>query len=154
MGVEAAPARGGGAQGRENVGMSNHYPNEKLEPRKSKVSVALAINHGLGGPKAIPKGAVDGQLVNIPALPNFFEAATREIRRRALLVLHRLSQVNAGTGGRFGFYRANVVEEPSKKNRQELKVRDPYRKPTQVDRARSPRGTSDSSLRNSAKKRP
>jgi len=30
----------------------------------------------------------------------------------------------------------------------------PYRKPTQVDRASSPRGTSDSSLRNSAKKRP
>ena len=56
-----------GAAGRENVGMSNHNPNEKLEPRKSKVSVALAINHGLGGPKVIPKGAADGKLVNIPA---------------------------------------------------------------------------------------
>ena len=55
-----------GALRRENVGMSNHNPNEKLEPRKSKVSVALAINHGLGGPKAIPKGAADGKLVNIP----------------------------------------------------------------------------------------
>jgi hypothetical protein len=49
--------------------MSNHNPNEKLEPRKSKVSVALAINHGLGGPKAMAKAAADGQLVNIPALP-------------------------------------------------------------------------------------
>ena len=49
--------------------MSNHNPNEKLEPRKSKVSVALAINHGLGGPKVIPKGAADGKLVNIPARP-------------------------------------------------------------------------------------
>ena len=29
---------------------------------------------------------------------------------------------------------------------------EPYRKPTQVDRASSPRGTSDSPLRNSAKK--
>ncbi len=57
-----------GAFGRENVGMSNHNPNEKLEPRKSKVSVALAINHGLGGPKAMVKTAADGQLVNIPAL--------------------------------------------------------------------------------------
>ena len=59
--------RGTGAAGRENVGMSNHNPNEKLEPRKSKVSVALAINHGLGGPKPIPKGAGDGQMVNIPS---------------------------------------------------------------------------------------
>jgi len=47
--------------------MSNHNPNEKLGPRKSKVSVALAINHGLGGPKAMAKAAVDGQQVNIPA---------------------------------------------------------------------------------------
>ncbi len=31
---------------------------------------------------------------------------------------------------------------------------DPYRKPTQVDRSRRPRGTSDLPLRNSAKKRP
>jgi len=66
---EAGSARTGGAFGRENVGMSNHNPNEKLEPQKSKVSVALAINHGLGGPKAMPKGEADGQLVNIPALP-------------------------------------------------------------------------------------
>ena len=64
---EARPARACGAFRRENVGMSNHNPNEKLEPRKSKVSVALAINHGLGGPKVIPKGAADGKQVNIPA---------------------------------------------------------------------------------------
>ena len=50
--------------------MSNHNPNEKLEPRKSKVSVALAINHGLGGPKAMAKAAADGQPVNIPARPH------------------------------------------------------------------------------------
>ena len=69
--VEAVLARGGGALGRENVGMSNHYPNEKLGPRKSKVSVALAINHGLVGPKAMAKAAADGQTVNIPSLPRF-----------------------------------------------------------------------------------
>ena len=43
--------------------MSNHNPNEKLEPRKSKVSVALAINHGLVGPKAMAKAAADGKLL-------------------------------------------------------------------------------------------
>ena len=57
---EARSARTSGAVRRENVGMSNHNPNEKLVPRKSKVSVALAINHGLGGPKAMAKAVVDG----------------------------------------------------------------------------------------------
>jgi hypothetical protein len=66
---EARLARARGAMRRENVGMSNPNPNEKLEPRKSKVSVALAINHGLGDPKAMAKAEADGLLVNIPALP-------------------------------------------------------------------------------------
>jgi len=60
--------RAAGAERSENVGMSNHNPNEKLRPRKSKVSVALAIIHGLGGPKVMAKAGTDGQLVNIPAL--------------------------------------------------------------------------------------
>ena len=58
-----------GAQGRENVGMSNHKADEKSAPRKFKVSVAMAIIHGLGGPKAMAKAAADGQPVNIPAQP-------------------------------------------------------------------------------------
>ena len=134
--------------------MSNHNPNEKLEPRKSKVSVALAINHGLGGPKAMAKAAADGQLVNIPALPYVFSTVTKNINMRVLLVWHGLCEVYASTDRRFGFYRTNVCEESSEKSCRELGVWNPYRKPTQVDRASSPRGTSDSSLRNSAKKRP
>ena len=59
--------RPGGALGRENAGMSNHKFGEKPDPRKSEVSVAMAINHGLGGPKAMAKAVVDGQQVNIPA---------------------------------------------------------------------------------------
>jgi len=47
--------------------MSNRKFGEKPDPRKSKVSVAMSISHGLGGPKAMAKAAVDGQLVNIPA---------------------------------------------------------------------------------------
>jgi len=66
--------------------MSNHYPNEKLGPRKSKVSVALAINHGLGGPKAIPKGAADGQTVNIPSLLCDYSLCAKEIIACVLLV--------------------------------------------------------------------
>ena len=58
--------RATGACGSENVGMSNHKFSEKLIPRKSKVSVAMTINHGLGGPKAMAKAAADGHTVNIP----------------------------------------------------------------------------------------
>ena len=58
----------GGAYGSENVGMSNRNPAENAGPRKSKVSWAMAIIPGSAGPKARPKGVVDGQPVNIPAL--------------------------------------------------------------------------------------
>ena len=46
--------------GSANVGMSNHNAREKRAPRKSKVSVAMSINHGLGDPKAMVKTAADG----------------------------------------------------------------------------------------------
>ena len=46
--------------------MSNRKPDAKSGPRKSKVSVAMPIIHGLGGPKAMAKAVVDGQSVNIP----------------------------------------------------------------------------------------
>ena len=49
-----------GARRRENVGMSNHIACEKRAPRKSKVSVAMAISHGLGDPKAMANAVVDG----------------------------------------------------------------------------------------------
>ena len=56
-----------GAYGSENVGMSNHNPDENSGHRKPKVSWSMAIIPGLVGPKARPKGVVDGQPVNIPA---------------------------------------------------------------------------------------
>ena len=56
-----------GALRSENVGMSNRNGSEILSHRKPEVSLAMAINQGLGGPKANPKGVADGQPVNIPA---------------------------------------------------------------------------------------
>jgi len=64
---EAEGASHRGAQRSENVGMSNRNAGENPAHRKSKVSWAMAIIPGLGGPKARPKGVVDGQPVNIPA---------------------------------------------------------------------------------------
>ncbi len=46
--------------GSENVGMSNHKADEKSALQKSKVSVAMSINHGLGDPKAMAKAAANG----------------------------------------------------------------------------------------------
>jgi len=60
-------ARYGGADGSENGGMSNKTRSENLRHRKSKVSWAMLINPGLVGPKARPKGVVDGQQADIPA---------------------------------------------------------------------------------------
>ena len=50
-----------GAFGRENVGLSNRIAGESPAHRKSKVSLAMVFNQGLGGPKANPKGVADGQ---------------------------------------------------------------------------------------------
>ena len=100
--------RASGAQRRENVGMSNHNPNEKLEPRKSKVSVALAINHGLGGPKAMAKAAADGQLVNIPALPHnypFRDEGNKFACLIGLALLFATPRKRSGVGQKVTFLR-------------------------------------------------
>jgi hypothetical protein len=47
--------------------MSNRNPDESSGHRKPKVSLAMLISQGLGGPKVKPKGVADGQPVNIPA---------------------------------------------------------------------------------------
>ena len=64
--TEAERVTVGGAERSENVGMSNRNTSEILVHRKSEVSWATLIDPGLVGPKARPKGVVDGQQVNIP----------------------------------------------------------------------------------------
>ena len=65
-----------GALGSENVGMSNHNAGENPAHRKSKVSLTMVISQGLVGPKAKPRGAADGHLVNTPDLPFIAEKVT------------------------------------------------------------------------------
>jgi hypothetical protein len=55
-----------GAERSENVGTSNHKEGEIPSRRKTKVSLAMMINQGLVGPKAMTKVVVDGHTVNIP----------------------------------------------------------------------------------------
>ena len=57
MRAEAGPARDRGVHKRENAGMSNPKPDVKSGLQKSKVSVAMAIIHGLGDPKAMARAA-------------------------------------------------------------------------------------------------
>ena len=80
--VEGRPARATGVYGRENVGMSNRKSDENSDSRKSKVSSAMEINGGLGGPKAMAKAEADGQLVNIP-VPQSFSTGRRGLVDRA-----------------------------------------------------------------------
>ena len=77
------------------------------------------------------------------------------------LCLIGLASFALSCAARYGARRRNVWFLPGKQEgrafREKLgkaNERNPYRKPTLVDRASSPRGTSESSLRNSAKKRP
>jgi hypothetical protein len=58
---EAVAARRGGQLGSENVGISSKNLDENSRHRKSEVSWATRIDPGLVGPKARPKGVVDGQ---------------------------------------------------------------------------------------------
>ena len=58
--IEAVFVRSGGAYRRENVGMSSKNSGENPEHRKPKVSWAMIVIPGLVGPKARPKGVVDG----------------------------------------------------------------------------------------------
>ena len=73
---------------RENVGMSSKKTGENPVRRKPKVSWATQIVPGLVGPKARPKGVVDGQQVNIPALHNICNALTHFQGYRVFLVIH------------------------------------------------------------------
>ncbi len=64
--VEGAGVSHSGVYGSENAGISNRNWGENPQHRKSKVSWAMTIIPGLVGPKARPKGVVDGHTVNTP----------------------------------------------------------------------------------------
>jgi len=63
---EAEGVSHSGAKRSKNAEISNRNAGEIPAHRKSKVSWAMAITPGLVGPKARPKGVVDGHTVNIP----------------------------------------------------------------------------------------
>jgi hypothetical protein len=69
-----------GGDRRDYVGISSANSDEKSGRRKPKVSWGRDIRPGLVGPKARPKGVVDGQLVNIPVLSEWrlTEGGTQE----------------------------------------------------------------------------
>ncbi len=69
QGDEAEGVSRRGALRSENVGISSKKTGENPVHRKPKVSRATRIVPGLVGPKARPKGVVDGEQVNIPAPP-------------------------------------------------------------------------------------
>jgi len=58
---------------------------------------------------------MDSWLIFQP-FPMVIRRMTKEISLRALLVWHGLREVQARADRRFGFYRADAGEEPSKKS--------------------------------------
>ncbi len=100
-----------GALGRENVGLSNRIAGESPAHRKSKVSLAMVFNQGLGGPKANPKGAADGQSINISTLLYFFNKV-RNLVSKAInwIIVGNLTQEGL-TGS--CIYTANLTEQVS-----------------------------------------
>jgi len=65
--------------------MSNRNAGEIPAHRKPKVSLAMTISQGLGGPKGKSKGVPDGQPVNIPAPRHFFKKVTKDSSLSELL---------------------------------------------------------------------
>lgn len=104
----------GGALRRENVGLSNRIAGESPAHRKSKVSLAMVFNQGLGGPKANPKGVADGQLVNIPTLFYFFN----KVRNLVGKAIYRIIVGNLTQEGLTGspVRGANLTEQVSQKS--------------------------------------
>ena len=105
-----------GATRSENVGMSNRKPDEKSGHRKPKVSLAMFVNQGLGGPKAIPKGLVDGQPVNIPAHPLDNFKMTRSSTLSVLLDLRLWHKIFSSAAKISSYGKENSKEHFSKKS--------------------------------------
>ena len=98
-----------GALGRENVGLSNRIAGESPAHRKSKVSLAMVFNQGLGDPKANPKGVADGQWINISTLLYFFNKVRNLVDEATYwIVVGNLTQEEL-TGSRI--YTANLIEQ-------------------------------------------
>ena len=95
--------------GRENVGLSNRIPDESSGHRKSKVSLAMVFNQGLGGPKVNPKGLADGQSINISTLLCFFDKVRNLVSKAVYwIIVGNLTQ--EGLTGRC-IYTVNLTEQ-------------------------------------------
>ena len=62
--------RGGGLQSRENAGMSSESKVRIFAVECLRFPGEGSSSQGKSGPKPRPKGVGDGQLVDIPVLPN------------------------------------------------------------------------------------
>ena len=98
-----------GALGRENVGLSNRIAGESPAHRKSKVSLAMVFNQGLGGPKANPKGAADGQSINISTLLYSFNKVRNLVGKASYWILVAGLTQEGQAGSRI--YTANLTEQ-------------------------------------------
>ena len=112
--------------------MSNRNAGEIPAHRKPKVSLAMTINQGLGGPKEKPIGVSDGQSVNIPTLSHMSLSATKfsnsgELSDSCFLlkIFQEQRECSASAG------QTRMSRLPGKPLKRYYMGK-PYRKPTQV----------------------
>ena len=117
-------ARRSGAARSENVGMSSAHPRKNRGPQKPKVSSAMFVNGGLGGPNLVLLLAGRGKGRRLIFRP--FHAVVLEGRSEMLC-------------GRYWSSAARIIRD--RKTSITYAAWKPYRKPTQVGEARSLRGT-------------
>ena len=133
--------------------MSNRNSGAIPERRKPKVSLAMTISQGLGGPKEKSKGVSDGQLVNIPALRLVFLEMTEVCNLCELLDFRSLlEETRVGRKLPKGneHRRATFLENSSGAKLNETVPQNRHR----WVGVSTPRRMSETSLRNSAIKRP
>lgn len=103
-----------GALGRENVGLSNRIADESSAHRKSKVSLAMVFNQGLGDPKVNPKGLADGLQINISALRYLFNKVRNLVGSASNWI--RVDGITQEVPAGSRIYTANATEQVSQKS--------------------------------------
>ena len=129
---------------RENAGISSESKVRILAVENLRFLGEGSSAQGKSGPKARPKGVVDGQQVEIPAPPIYLKDArdtgVEDKRGRGKTRIERYSE-NKVTNSQEAHWREKLVG---------IVYRCPYRKPTQVDEERILRRSGEALLRNSA----
>ena len=122
----------------ENVGMSNRNGSESLPHRKPKVSLAMMIIQGLGGPNLAPEygEGMDRRLIFLPLVPCFYgmtkSSSSGELSDFCSLHSPPCRKASWGVSRQPWRKPGKPSKHSSRKSLKDMSGMSPYRKPTQV----------------------